>query len=33
MDGLGVLIVLVILFYVVTKVLDNESQNGNRSES
>jgi hypothetical protein len=33
MDGLGVLIVLVILFYVVTKVSDNESQNGNRSES
>jgi hypothetical protein len=33
MDGLGVLIVLVIVFYVVTKVSDNEPQSGDRSES
>jgi hypothetical protein len=32
MDGLGVLIVLVIVVYVVTKLGDNEPQSGDRGE-
>jgi hypothetical protein len=32
MDGLGILIVLIIVVYVVTKISDNEPQGGDRSE-
>jgi hypothetical protein len=32
MDGLGVLIVLVIVVYVITKISDNEPQRGDRGE-
>ena len=32
MDGLGILIVLVIVVYLVTKVSDNEAQRGDHGE-
>ncbi len=32
MDGLGILIVLIVVVYVVTKISDKEPQSGDRSE-